>query len=143
MKITSFNIADVGYHYIGLRVLKSLPTTTKEAQGSAISKNVAKYTSDKALRLMLPAPKGDFTTIGEKICQELVHMDLAETSQRKGYSLTPVGEELLAMLNEGRHQELRRGMAELHLRTYDNLRQVLAVQLDGNCIWSPVEDRPA
>ena len=59
MKISSYNITDVGYHYIGLRVLGGLPTTARRGdQISTISQSIQKYAHDKALRLMLPEPKG-------------------------------------------------------------------------------------
>ena len=141
MKISSYNITDVSYHYVGIRVLASLPSdSSREAQFSSVSRNVLKYASDKALRLMLPAPRGDFRSVGEKVCQELVHLGLAKSSYAKGYSLTDVGRAALQLLNEGRYLELRRKMVELHLKTYDNLRHLLSKQLDGACIWSPVVD---
>ena len=68
MRITSYNITDISYHYIGLRVLAGLPSTARrEEQTNAISRNVLKYVSDKALRLMLPEPKGTFEIVGEKV----------------------------------------------------------------------------
>ncbi|MGB6430435.1 MAG: hypothetical protein WBF06_07600 [Candidatus Acidiferrales bacterium] len=141
MNISSYNVTDVGYHYIGIRVLASLPKdSTREAQFSTVSRNVLKYASDKALRLMLSAPRGDFQSVGEKVCQELVHLGLAKASHGKGYSLTEAGEEALQLLNSGRHLELRHKMIELHFKTYDNLREVFAKQLDGACIWNPVVD---
>lgn len=141
MNVTSYNITDVGYHYIGLRVLASLPSdSSKGLQFTAVSRNVLKYASDKALRLMLPAPRGDFEGIGTKVCQELVHFALAEASYGKGYSLTNAGKAALELLNKGNHVELRRKMIELQLTTYDNLRQVLSRQLDGACVWSAVVD---
>jgi len=141
MNITSYNVTDVGYHYIGLRVVASLPSdSTRESQFSAVSRNVLKYANDKALRLMLPAPRGDFQTVGEKVCQELVHLGLAEAPYGKGYSLTDDGRHALRLLNEANHLQLRRKIIECHLRTYDNLRQVVSRQLDGESIWSPVVD---
>ena len=141
MNITSFNITDVGYHYIGLRVIASLPAdTTREVQFGAVSRNVLKYATDKALRLMLPEPRGDFQAVGEKVCQELVHLGLAEAQYGKGYSLTDTGREALNLLNGGDHVELRRKMVAAHIKTYDNLRQVLAKQLNGEPLWSPLVD---
>lgn len=141
MNISSYNVTDVGYHYIGIRVLASLPKESpRELQFSAISKNVLKYASDKALRLMLPAPRGDFQAVGEKVCQELVHLHLASASRGGGYFLTELGKEALRLLNQGSHVELRRKMVELHLKTYDNLREILSKELDGNSVWSPVVD---
>lgn len=59
MNITSYNVTDVGYHYIGLRVLDGMGTTAERSQQiEAISSNVRKFVSDRALRLMLPEPRG-------------------------------------------------------------------------------------
>ncbi len=141
MNISSYNVTDVGYHYIGLRVLANLGSKRpREAQFSAVSANVLKYANDKSLRLMLPAPRGDFQTVGEKVCQELVHLGLAEAPYGSGYGLTPLGRESLELLNQKHHAELRRRMIERHLKTYDNLREVLTKQLDEYAIWSPVVD---
>jgi hypothetical protein len=141
VNISSYNVTDVGYHYIGIRVIASLPTdSSREIQFSTVSRNVLKYASDKALRLMLPAPRGDFQSVGEKVCQELVHLGLAKASHGKGYSLTNEGKEVLRLLDGGRHLELRRKMVELHLMTYDNFREVLSKHLDAACVWSPVVD---
>jgi len=86
MKISSYNITDVGYHYIGLRVIANL-ATNREEQLQAIARGVLKYATDRALRLMLPEPKGNFSTVGEKVCQELVHFQFARVE--KGiYELT-------------------------------------------------------
>jgi len=81
MKISSYNINDVAYHYIGIRVLDGLAgeNTSRSDQLAAISRNAYKYVSDKALRLMLPEPRGTYEAIGEKICQELVHMNFARS----------------------------------------------------------------
>lgn len=140
MRITSYNITDVGYHYIGLRALAGLPPTTRrEEQTSAISRSVLKYVSDKALRLMLPEPKGTFETVGEKICQELVHFQFAK-SVRGGYELTEAGKAVLELLENHGHVELRRIMATVHLQTYDNLRLVVQKHLELGSIWRPVVD---
>lgn len=138
MRITSYNITDVGYHYIGLRALGGLPPTARrEEQTSAISRSVLKYVSDKALRLMLPEPKGTFETVGEKICQELVHFQFAKPV-RGGYELTEAGRAVLELLENHRHVELRRIMAKVHLQTYDNLRLVVEKHLELGSIWRPV-----
>ena len=144
MNITSYNVTDVGYHYIGLRVLAGLPSgTRREEQTGTISRSVRKYVSDKALRLMLPEPRGTFETAGEKICPELVHLKFAR-SVKGAYELTDEGSDVLALLNSGRNQELRRVMAKAHLRTYDNLRLVVKKHLELEAIWRPVvnADRP-
>ena len=137
MKISSYNITDVSYHYIGLRVLAGLPEeSSREAQVRAISRSVVKYTNDKALRLMLPEPRGTFETIGEKVCQELVHFRFAFSVQG-AYKLTEAGREVLSLLDARRHIELRRVMAKVHLQTYDNLRAVLQRHLEIEYIWRP------
>ena len=80
MNITSYNVTDVGYHYIGLRVLSGLPVgASRTEQTDTIGRSIRKYVSDKALRLMLPEPRGTFETAGEKVCQELVHMQFAKS----------------------------------------------------------------
>ena len=61
VNITSYNVTDVGYHYIGLRVIASLSTdASRDLQITTISRNVLKYASDKALRLMFPAKEVTF-----------------------------------------------------------------------------------
>ena len=123
MNITSYNISEVSYHYIGLRVLAHVPGDDRGAQLNAVSTNVHKFVNDRALRLMLPAPRGRFDTIGERICQELVHLELAEA--HGGYALTESGQQTLALLDDKRHKDLRRAMITAHIKTYDNLRMVL------------------
>ena len=60
MNITSYNVTDVGYHLIGLRMLSGLPTNSRrDEQTETISRSVRKYVNDKALRLMLPEPRGN------------------------------------------------------------------------------------
>ena len=138
MNITSYNVTDVGYHYIGLRVLDGLPVTARrDEQTGTISRNVRKYVTDKALKLMLPEPRGTFETAGEKICQELVHLKFARSVTRT-YELTDEGKEILDLLEGRKHKELRRKMAKAHLRTYDNLRQVVKTHLDLQAVWRPV-----
>jgi hypothetical protein len=139
VNISSYNITDTGYHLIGLRVLSGMPLgSSREQQSAAISRNVLKYTTDKALRLMLPAPKGTFETIGDKICQELIHFKLAKSAYGKGLELTEDGKELVTLLNERKHVELRRKLVELHLKTYDNLRYILQRHLELSAIFMPV-----
>jgi hypothetical protein len=133
MKISSYNISDVGYHYIGLRVLATL-AANREEQLQAIARGVLKYASDRALRLMLPEPKGNFSTIGEKVCQELVHFQFARVE--KGiYELTEAGRETLDLLNDRRLGELRRAMIYAHLATYDNLRAVVQRHIEAGSVW--------
>ena len=138
MNISSFNVTDVGYHYIGLRVLAAMPEASRNEQTAAISRSVAKYTRDKALRLMLPEPKSTYESVGEKICQELVHFEFAEATKGQGYELTPTGAEVLALLNERKHIELRRRMALIHLKTYANLQAVVHAHITQKGILNPV-----
>ncbi|MYC30069.1 MAG: hypothetical protein F4X65_08280 [Chloroflexi bacterium] len=138
MNISSYNITDVGYHYVGLRVLGSpLPTVRREEQEAAIARSVLKYVSDRSLRLMLPEPRGTFETVGEKVCRELVHFGFA-VSAKGVYELTDRGKETLGLLNAGKHIELRRTMARVHLETYDNLREVVQKHFEIGYIWRPI-----
>ena len=138
MNITSYNVTDVGYHYIGLRVLAGLPASVNRTeQTGTISRNIRKYVSDKALRLMLPEPRGTFETAGEKVCQELVHLKFAR-SLKGAYEITDTGKDVLRLLDSQRYQQLRRVMIEAHLRTYDNLRTVIQEHLSKDGIWQPV-----
>lgn len=133
MKISSYNITDVGYHYIGLRVLANI-TVSRDEQLQAIALGVLKYASDRALRLMLPEPKGNFSTVGEKVCQELVHFRFARVE--KGiYELTESGKETLGLLNNRQFAELRRAMICVHLATYDNLRAVVQRHMEVGSVW--------
>ena len=138
MNITSYNVTDVGYHYIGLRALDSLaPGTRRDTQTWTISQNVRKYVTDKALRMMLPEPRGTFETSGVKISQELTHLGLA-ASAKGSYELTDEGRKALDLLNNQRYKELRRFMVRAHLQTYDNLRMVVKKHLVLNAVWRPV-----
>ena len=133
MKISSYNITDVGYHYIGLRVLAN-PSTNRDEQLQIIARGVLKYTSDRALRLMLPEPKGNFSTIGDKVCRELVHFQFAR-AEKGGYVLTESGKAIIGLLNERRFLELRRAMIYAHLATYDNLRAVVQRHIEIGSVW--------
>lgn len=138
MNVSSFNVTDVGYHYIGLRVLAAMPEATREEQNSSIARSVSKYARDKALRLMLPEPKSTYETIGEKVCQELAHFGFAVASKRRGYELTTEGLETLGLLNDKRFVELRRRMSVVHLATYENLQAVVHAHIAHAEILSPV-----
>jgi len=138
MRITSYNVTDAGYHYIGLRVLAAMPTANREEQMVAVSRNVLKYARDKALRLMLPEARGSFETVGEKVCNELLHFRFAEASPSKGYQLTTAGKHATSLLNEKRHAELRRTMIAVHLATYDNLREIVQRHIELGGVWSPI-----
>ena len=86
---------------------------------------------------MLPEPRGTFETAGEKICQELAHLNFARSINR-AYELTDEGKTVLALLNSRQNKELRRVMAKAHLVTYDNLRLVVKKHLDLEAMWRPV-----
>ena len=139
MNINSYNITEVGYHYIGLRVLDGMGTSAKRSQQvEAISRNVRKFVTDRALRLMLPEPRGTFLTVGKKICGELVHFGFALSDRGNPYELTAKGQMVLGLLTDQRYVELRQVMASVHLQTYDNLRAVVQTHFDVGAIWQPV-----
>lgn len=137
MNISSFNVTDVGYHYIGLRVIAAMPTTTREEQSTTISRSVLKYARDRALRLMLPEPRGSYETVGDKVCQELAHFGFAEGAKGRGYQLTSEGTQILELLKSKSYRELRRKMALVHLQTYANLRAVVHAHIANREILSP------
>ena len=137
MNISSYNISDVGYHYIGLRVLGGLPSTARrEEQEETISRSVRKYVNDKTLRLLLPEPRGTFVTAGEKVCRELVHFGFAN-STKGAYELTSRGKDVLRLVKGRKHNDLRRVMAHVHLETYDNLRAIVQKHIEIGYIWRP------
>lgn len=138
MNITSYNITDVTYHYIGLRVLDHLRADVGRAvQVEEISRNVLKFATDKALRLMLPQPSTSFAGIGPKVCQELVHFRFARLI-KGGYELTEAGRSALRLLNMKDYLTLRRMMARAHLQTYDNLRCIVQSHIELGTVWRPV-----
>ena len=140
MNISSYNVTDIAYHYIGMRVIAALPAPVERIeQTTAIGRNVRKYVHDNSLRLMLPEPRGTFETTGIKVCQELVHLGLA-SSASVGYSLTLEGQTTLELLYAKEYRQLRRKMIALHLRTYDNLRAIVQAHLDREAILRPVVD---
>lgn len=140
MNISSYNITEVTYHYIGLRALGGLPPgVSRQDQNTAISRSILKYVRDKALRLMLPEPRGTFDTVGEKICYELVHFEFAR-SGRSAFELTDAGRAVLTLLETRKYVELRRIMAMVHLSTYDNLRVMLQKHIKVGAIWRPIVD---
>ena len=143
MNITSYNINDVTFHYIGLRVLQALPDTEAKAiQLETISKSIHNHVCDRSLRLMLPEPKGTYRTTGEKVCQELRHFGFVSVAKGRPYRLTQDGLDALALLDGKKFTDLRRLMIKMHLKTYDNLRLVLQHHLDGQAVWRPiVEER--
>ena len=138
MNISSYNISDIGYHYIGLRVLNCLPQTARrEEQEETVSRSIRKYVSNKALRLLLPEPRGTFETIGEKVCRELVHFAFANSAKGR-YELTDQGRDVVRLVDGRKHVELRRAMACVHIRTYGNLRAVVQKHLEIGSIWRPI-----
>ena len=136
MNISSYNITDVSYHYVGLRAIDGM-SSSRRTQTDAISRGVHKIVNDRALRLMLPEPRGTFEAIGERVCQELVHLGLA-SSGRMAYSLTDTGRRSLTLLESRDYVGLRRLMISAHLQTYDNFRSVLQSHLEIGFIWRPV-----
>ena len=98
----------------------------------------ARSCASSALRLMLPEPRGTFATVGQKICDELVHFDFALSERGRPYKLTAKGREVLGLLTDRRYVELRQVMASVHLKTYDNLRAVVRAHVEGGPIWQPV-----
>ena len=73
---------------------------------------MAKYAIDKALRLMLPEPRGSFSSVGDKVLQELAHLQLAKLVRGKGYVLTELGIQAVEALNSKKYDSLRRLMAK-------------------------------
>lgn len=139
MNITSYNINDVTFHYVGLRVLEASPNAVDKAtQMATISRSIYNHVCHRSLRLMLPEPKGTYRVAGEKVCQELMHFGLVGAEKGMPYRLTESGLSTLALLEQRRYTDLRKVMAELHLNTYDNLRAVLLHHLDGTSVWRPV-----
>lgn len=138
MNISSYNITDVTYHYIGLRVLANSPEDTgRNIQVREISRNVQKFVTDKALRLMLSQPGGTFQGTGKKVCQELVHFRFARSSGGR-YDVTEDGHQVLRLLATHDFRTLRRVMAQVHLQTYGNLRGIVKSHIDSGAVWRPV-----
>jgi len=118
-------------------VLAATPDVPREEQTAAISRSVLKYVRDKALRLMLPEPKGTYDTVGDKVCQELVHFDFADLKRGKGYELTTQGKKILGLLNDKKYLELRRKMALIHIKTYANLQAIVHWHIIWGGIMNP------
>ena len=139
MNITSYNIGDVTFHYVALRVLRKLPERTEKArQFELISQSIYGHVCSRSLRLMLPEPKGTFRAAGEKVCRELAHFGFVHAQKGRPYGLTKTGLEVLDLLETKQYTDLRRLMARVHLGTYDNLRAVFLFHLDGKSVWRPV-----
>jgi hypothetical protein len=138
VNITSYNITDVAYHYIGLRALSSDERTAgRRDQLEVIRRGVLKYVEDRALRLMLPEPRGTFESVAPKICQELIHFGFARLDKGT-YVLTVRGREILSMFTERRFRELRRAMIVVHLETYDNLAAIVRTHMEKGSVWRPI-----
>jgi len=138
MNISSYNITDVTYHYIGLRVLANMSVDQgRNAQVREISRSVQKFVTDKALRLMLSQPGGTFQGTGEKVCQELVHFQFVRSTGGR-YEVTKDGHLVLGLLASQDFRTLRRMMAQVHLRTYDNLRSIVLSHIASGAVWRPV-----
>ena len=143
MNINSYNITDVSYHYIGLRVLDGLPPISKRAeQTKAIASNVLKFVSDRNQRLMVAAPGSTYEGTAKKICVELEQFRFVKSQGKSAggrYDLTESGRHILNLLEEQNAVDLRRLMARTHLETYDNLRVVVQNHIADGPVWRPVE----
>ena len=138
MNTTGF-ITDVSYHYIGLRVLAGLPADAERSQQvEAIARNVLKFATDRALRMMSKEPRTTFSSVSEKICGELKAFQFVSAERGRPYQLTADGCNALALLEGRQYVELRRLMTRVHLQTYDNLRAVVKTHVDGDPVWSPI-----
>ncbi len=143
MNISSYNITDVSYHYLGLRVLDGMPrTTTRTEQVEAVAKNIHKFVSDRNRRLMVAAPGTSFRGTGEKVCQELAHFRFVKAqgkSEGNRYCLTKSGRYVVDLLAAQNGGELQRLMAQAHLQTYENLRCVVQNHIIAGPVWRPVD----
>ena len=143
MNISSYNITDVTYHYIGLRVLDGMPSSSKRTeQIEAVASNVLKFVSDRNQRLMVAAPGTTYHATAEKICTELEHFHFVKSQGKSGsgrYDLTQSGQQILDLITAQKAVELRRIMARIHLRTYDNLRAVVQNHITEGPVWRPME----
>lgn len=143
MNISSYNITDVTYHYIGLRVLDGMSAVSERAeQIEAIASNVLKFVSDRNQRLMVAAPSTTYHVTAEKICTELEHFRFVKSQGKSGggrYDLTDSGQQILDLMAAQKAVELRRIMASIHLRTYDNLRAVVQNHITAGPVWRPLQ----
>ena len=102
MNISSYNITDVTYHYIGLRVLDGMSANSERAeQIEAIANNILKFVSDRNQRLMVAAPSTTYHVTAEKICTELEHFRFAKSQGKSGggrYDLTESGQHILDLM---------------------------------------------
>lgn len=143
MNITSYNITDVTYHYIGLRVLDGMPPTSKRTeQIKAIASNVLKFVSDRNQRLMVATPGTTYQGTAKKICTELEQFHFVKSQGQSAgnrYDLTESGRHILDLMAEQDAVGLRRLMARTHLETYDNLRVVVHNHITNGPLWRPTE----
>ena len=143
MNISSYNITDVTYHYIGLRVLDGMASATKRTeQIEAVASNVRKFVSDRNRRLMVTVRGSTYRGTAEKICTELEQFHFVESRRKSAggrYDLTGSGRQVLDMLARQNAVDLRRLMARVHLQTYDNLRTVVQNHITAGPVWRPSE----
>jgi len=139
VNITSYNITDVSYHYVGLRVVESSGGASRDRLAEMISAAVLKLVMDRALRMMLPAPRGTFSSAGEKVLNELKHFGLTET-EGKHVGLTEAGKAAHQLLQSKQFVQLRRVFIRLHLETYSNFREVLLYLAGGESLLRPIKD---
>lgn len=143
MNINSYNVTDVTYHYIALRVLDGLPHTAQRTeQVEAVASNVRKFVSDRNRRLMITVPGTTYKETAKKVCAELQQFRFAELPAKSaggGYKLTESGQHILDLIAEQDAVALRRVMARIHLQTYDNLRAVVQNHITSGPVWRPRE----
>lgn len=143
MNISSYNVTDVTYHYIGLRVLDGMPRTAKRTeQIETVASNVRKFVSDRNQRLMVAAPGTSYRGTAEKICTELEHFRFVKSQGKPAggrYDLTASGRHVLCLIAQQNAVALRRFMAHAHLQTYDNLRAVVQNHITAGPVWRPSE----
>ena len=143
MNISSYNITDVTYHYIGLRVLDGMPSTSKRTeQIKTVASNVLKFVTDRNQTLMVAAPGTSYQGTAKKICTELEQFHFVKSKGRVAgsrYDLTESGRHVLDLMTEQNTVDLRRLMARVHLQTYDNLRNVVETHISAGPVWRPIE----
>lgn len=143
MNISSYNVTDVTYHYIGLRVLDGIPRSTQRTeQIEAVANNVRKFVSDRNQRLMVAAPGTSYRGTAKKICTELEQFCFVQSQGKSAggrYDLTESGRHVLDLMAEQNAVALRRLMAVTHLQTYDNLRAVVQNHITFGPVWRPSE----
>ena len=143
MNINSYNITDVTYHYIGLRVLNGMPSTSERAeQIEAVASNVLKFVRDRNQSLMVAAPGTSYQGTAKKICTELEQFHFVKSKGKSAggrYAVTDSGRYVLDLMADQNVVELRRLMARIHLKTYDNLRTVVQNHITVGHVWRPIE----